>query len=184
MVLTTLAMVVSLAACSDDGEKREAGPSGSAGTTAQEVQTNARLGKVRGPISKKKAERAATEVTAVVERWLDEAYGGDYPRSDFGTAFRGFTKDAAALAEKQPAIMSNTKVGSKVEGVEFARRVVRVDLAGPRGKAAGATARFRATIQLAGLDRADEIAGRLMLTPAKGGWKVFGFDVRREEGVK
>ena len=34
------------------------------------------------------------------------------------------------------------------------------------------------------LDRTDEVTGRLMLTPVKGGWKVFGFDVRREQGVK
>jgi len=44
-------------------------------------------------------------------------------------------------------------------------------------------AAFSLGIDLAGLDRTDNVAGRLMLTPTKGGWKVFGFDVSREEGA-
>lgn len=184
-VLAPTVAVAALAGCSggdEDHKPKSGGSSSQSGAPA--VRTNAKLGKVEGPLKKAKAEKVSAAVTAVVEHWLDGAYGGSYPRTDFASAFGGFTRGARVLAKKQPGIMSNAKVGSRVEGVTFAQRVVRVDVVGPKGKPAGATARFRATIELAGLDRTDEVAGRLMLTPRKGGWKVFGFDVRRDEGAK
>ncbi|HWI42304.1 MAG TPA: hypothetical protein VNS81_01690 [Nocardioides sp.] len=174
---------LALAGCSSgDDDSSEKGGSANHRATA-EAPTNAKLGKVEGPLKRARAERVSVAVTGVVEDWLDGAYGGSYPRTDFGSAFADFTKGARALASKQPGIMSNARVGSRVTGADFAQRVVRVDVVGPKGKPAGATARFRATVELAGLDRTDEVAGRLMLTPTKGGWKVFGFDVRRDEGV-
>lgn len=187
-VATTLTALVAsaalaLAGCSSgDDDSSEKGGSASRRATA-EAPTNARLGKVAGPLKRAKAEKVSVAVTGVVEHWLDGAYGGSYPRTDFGGAFADFTKGAKALARKQPGIMSNAKVGSQVTNAELVQRVVRVDVVGPKGKPAGATARFRATVELGGLDRTDEVAGRLMLTPTKGGWKVFGFDVRRDEGV-
>lgn len=175
-----LVIAVALAGCSGDDE----GPdeAGSPGETGSALETDARLGAIRGPITDKRADKVLSDVTAVVERWSDQGYGGDYPRDDFAAAFGEFTKDARALASKQPAIMSNAQVGGDVEAVDLLKRVVRVDVAAPKGKAAGATARIRLKVSLSGgVERTDVVSGRLLLTPTKDGWKVFGFDVRRGE---
>jgi hypothetical protein len=123
------------------------------------------------------------EVAEVVDRWLDAAYvAGDYPRSDFGDAFPGFTKGAAALAARQPTLMSNEAVGEDVDEVTATRRVVSVDLLAPKGKPAGATAHVNLVIELAGdKERTDQIRGRLVLTRSGSGWQVFGFDIERGE---
>ena len=182
ILLAALAMLVALVGCSGDDEepdKSDPTPTATA-ETAPAVQTAARLGVVKGKLGKKRRQAVLTAVTAVVERWFDQGYGGDYPRQNFGPAFADFTKDARALAVKQPRVMSNAKIGPRLEGVEMVRRGIRVDVAAPKGRPAGATARFRLKITMSGGVRGtDLISGRLLLTRTKDGWKVFGFDVRR-----
>lgn len=178
-----LALVLAVAGCSGDDEDPADGPAGSGGPTTAEIATDAELGSVKGRLSDAAAADVLAEVTEVVDSWLDGAYAGDYPRSDFDAAFAGFTSDARALALKQPEIMSNADIGADLDGVEVDQRLIRVDVLAPKGKVAGATVRFRLGIAMTGgVDRTDQIAGRLMLTPVKGDWKVFGFDVRRGEG--
>ncbi|WP_435771220.1 hypothetical protein [Nocardioides sp. SYSU DS0651] len=178
-------LLLALTGCTGDGEGSGGGGGGPAAGADTSVRTNAKLGEVRGPLTKGRARKVTAEVTAVVERWSDAAYGGDYPRDDFGAAYEEFTKEARALARKQPGIMSNARIGSDVESVEMVQRVVRVDLVAPRGRPAGATARFRLELATSGgAERTDVVSGRLLLTPARGGWRVFGFDVQREEGAK
>ena len=178
-------LALTLAGCSGDDEGSGGAERAPAGASDTAVRTNTGLGVVRGPLAKAKAEDVRTEVTAVVERWSERAYGGDYPREDFDAAFEEFTAQAGALARKQAGIMSNARLGADLEGVELVQRVVRVDVVGPRGKPAGATARFRLRFTTSGgEERTHLVAGRLLLTPTKDGWRVFGFDVRREEGAK
>ncbi|MFC5728264.1 hypothetical protein [Nocardioides vastitatis] len=176
-------MLVALVGCSgdDEGSKKDAAPT-SSGETASAVETDARLGVVKGRLGKKRSQGVLTAVTAVVERWFDRGYGGDYPRGDFGAAFGEFTKDARALAVRQSGVTSNAKVGPKLEGVEMVRRAIRVDVAAPNGRPAGATARVRLKFTMSGgVERTDLVTGRLLLTPTEDGWKVFGFDLRRGE---
>ena len=50
----------------------------------------------------------------------------------------------------------------------------------PKQQPAGATARFRLVFRTTGnAERRVLVTGRLVLTKAKGTWKVFGFDVQR-----
>lgn len=180
-----VALLLALTACSGDSDEPGdgSGPDGSAATDAA-VETDAALGAVKGRLKKSAEADVLTGVTAVVETWFAGAYGGEYPRVDFDAAFGDFTKGARALALKQPAIMSNAEAGADLEGVEITKKKVRVDVLAPNGKPAGATARFRLHLDLTGgVERSDLVVGRLLLTPVEGGWKVFGFDVRRgEEG--
>jgi hypothetical protein len=184
----TLSLVLSLAGCSgDDGDERgepEADPSTSA--TAKErvaIPSRVEVGEVAGRLGKRPARRVAADVAEVVDRWLDAAYvAGDYPRSKFGDAFPGFTKDAAALAARQRGLMSNQAVGDDVDSVTATRRVVRVDLLAPGGKAAGATAHVNLVIKMTGrVDRTDQVRGSVVLTRSGSGWRMFGFDVERGE---
>lgn len=179
-----LALVLALSGCSggDDEPADKGAPAGDSASDA--IATDAKVVKVVGKLGAAAEEKVLTDVTEIMDRWIDGAYAGDYPRSDFDAAFADFTKDAKALALKQSAILSNAKDGADLTGVEFSQRLVRIDVLAPKGKVAGATARFRLTLALAGdAERTDLVSGRLLLTPTKAGWKVFGFDVRRgEEG--
>lgn len=183
---TVLGLVLGLAGCSGDDDEEPDGDgerSSSGAPTDPGIDTRVEVGEVAGKLGKRPAREVAADVAEVVDRWLDAAYVvGDYPRSKFGDAFPGFTKDAATLAARQPGLMSNQAVGDDVDGVTATRRVVRVDVLAPKGKAAGATAHVKLVIELTGkVERTDQIRGRVVLTPAKGGWQVFGFDIERGE---
>lgn len=173
-----------LTGCSDGDGPPTAGEQTPPTEAADErVETDADVGKVVGKLGDPGRKQVLQEVTSVVDRWVDAAYvDGDYPRSDFGDAYPGFTKGAARLAAKQQATMSNAKVGDRVESVDVLKRSVRVDVLAPNRKPAGATARVKVVVALHGdVERRDRITGRVLLTPAKKGWKVFGFEVRRDK---
>lgn len=175
--------MTALGACSGGGDDDPEGkPAQSASEAAEPLTTNAALGKVRGRLSTTAADAVVAEITQVVDGWIDAGLGGDYPRTDFADAFAGFTPDARAMAVKQSALLTNAEVGADLERSELTERVVRVDVVAPRGKVAGATARIHLTVELeGGVERTDLVTGRLMLTPAGDGWRIFGFDVRRGE---
>jgi len=177
-----LSLVLGLAGCSGGDEDDPQGEGSQTGATAERgTPSKVEVGRVAGRLGKGPAREVAAEVAKVVDRWLDAAYvAGDYPRSDFRNAFPGFTKDAARLAARQGALMSNERVGEDVDGVTATRRVIRVDLLAPKGKAAGATAHVNLVIELTGeVERTDQVRGRVVLTPSKNGWRVFGFDIAR-----
>lgn len=180
-----LGLVLALAGCSgeDDEDPGGDGKSSASGETTPGIETRVEIGEVAGTLGKGPAREVAADVAHVVDRWLDAAYvGGDYPRTKFGDAFPGFTKDAATLAGRQPGLMSNEAVGGDVDSVNATRRIVRVDLLAPKGKPAGATAHVNLVIKLTGkVERTDQIRGRVVLTRAKSGWQVFGFDIERGE---
>ncbi|MDN5744906.1 MAG: hypothetical protein L0H31_07265 [Nocardioidaceae bacterium] len=170
-----LATVLSVAGCSSDTDN---GDQPASGTSA--VKTNARLGQVGGKLAKAKAAKVVSAVADIVEQWSEAAFEGSGSTQPKG-AFGAFTGDARDLALKQTAL-SNQGAG-KIGDARTTRRVVRVDVIAARGRAVGATARIKLLVQLPGLDRTDQIRGRLLLTPTKHGWKVFGFDVQRGEGT-
>ncbi|KRB72810.1 hypothetical protein ASE01_22505 [Nocardioides sp. Root190] len=181
----TLAIVTmaALGGCSDAGEEPSVEPTSTASEAVEPVDTDAALGKVQGRLDTAAAQSVVTEVTAVVDSWIDGGLGGDYPRTDFGDGFSGFTEDARALAEKRSAVLTNADLGADLGEVELVERVVRVDVAAPKGRPVGATARVRVRLVLDG-DRTDVVSGRLLLTPTAEGWQVFGFDLARgQEGA-
>lgn len=181
---TLLAATLVLGACTG-GDEEEPGPEKPDGSmsTVPGIETRVEVGEIAGALPKGPAREVAADVAEVVDGWLDAAYvGGDYPRSDFGRAFAGFTDDAARLATRQAALMSNAAVGKDVDEVTATRRVIRVDLLAPKGEPAGATAHVNLVIDLTGdVDRTDQVRGRVVLTPVKNGWRVFGFDIERGE---
>jgi len=182
-----LGLVTTVTGCSgdDSDEPDDNGASHTSGAPTEHrgIDTRVEVGAVEGHLGKGPARDVAADVAKVVDRWIDAAYiGGDYPRDHFPDAFASFTKGASELATKQKALMSNATVGGKVDEVTAVRRVVSVDLLAPKGKAAGATAHVNLVMKLAGdLQRTDQVRGRLVLTPTKGGWRVFGFDIERGE---
>lgn len=179
----TVVVGVVLAGCSEGGDGPD-GPDGQGGGPGgEDTQSLSVLGKVRGNLDDAQAEQVLAEVTEVVDAWIDAAYAGDYPRTDFADAYASFTPGARSRAEAQAAVMSNAEVGGDVDGARVIDRSVTVDVLGAKGKPAGATARIEVSVELTGgVERTDQVTGRLMLTPGNDGWQVFGFDVSRGEG--
>jgi hypothetical protein len=182
LALTGCALAVGLAACSDDSPGASA--SGSPEAAARSVPTQVDLGRVMGRLAPAARTRLVERVTPVVDTWIDGAFGGDYPRDDFGAAFAPFTPDAAARAAEQPRLMSNAAVAPRLDGVRVLRRRVLLDVLAVDGSAAAVTARVDLVLRLTGdVVRRDRVRGSLLLTPERpggaSGWRVFGYDMAR-----
>lgn len=189
--LASAAMLLCLSlgatACSGDE-----GGSGSDSTTSQpplpsgepdpfEVETHTTIGKVVGKVGKQDRRRLAGAITPVLQRWFDAAYvGGDYPRSNFGDAFPGFTAGAREQARRDKTLMSNQGIGDRISAVTPKASRLWLDvLAVGRGPVA-VTARFRLAFRTHGdLERRIGVGGRVMLTRSKTGWRIFGYQVSR-----
>jgi hypothetical protein len=181
---TALALVLaaSVSACSGDDEPDAdpAPPADSGPQAPAPLETTARLGKVVGRLGRPERERLQSTVTGVVDAWIDSAYLGDFPRTDFSGVYPGFTKGAAADARADARLMSNQQVGARVEDVVAVRREVVVDALATRRRAVAVTARFVLAMDLEGeVQRTDRVRGSLYLTRSEGAWKVFGYDVSR-----
>ena len=125
--------------------------------------------------------RVKRKIAAVVDDWFDAAYfGGDWPRTDFGSAYPHFSAGAAKDAKGDAALMSNARLGDRLDGVEATKRRLRVDMLAVKKRAVGVTARFVLGMRLTGeVNRSERVAGSLFLTWRDGGWQVFGYDVQR-----
>ena len=180
-----LALSLSLAGCSGDDEPdgSDQPSAGDAPSGPPAIKTVARLGDVVGTLDKQRRARLKTKVADVVDAWMDAAYLGDFPRTDFSDAFPGFTKGAVADATADAALMSNKKFGADLERVVATRREVVVDALAVRKHAVAATAHFVLAMTLdGGVHRRERVRGRLFLTYDKGAWRVFGYDVDRGRG--
>lgn len=182
-VATVLAVAIALlgSACSGDEKAAEERPEPPGADLVAQVPLEARFGVLAGKLPASRRTSIARQVGAVVDGWFEAAYlGGDYPRTDFADAFPGFTAGAARLARRDRALLSNASVGGRVEEVTVTSRTVRVDVLAPKGRVAGATARFRLDFTTEGtFARRVVVHGRLMLTHGRTGWRVFAYDVRR-----
>ena len=183
-VALTVLLGVPLGACSgDDGDPGAARPGGaSSGATEgpPPVETTAKMGNVTGQLSGARRARLVTQVTDVVDGWIDSAFLGDYPRSDFVDAFPGFSEGAADDARTDGALMSNKPLGADLTEVVALQRRLSVDALAVKGRAVAVTARVVLTMRLSGeVNRKERVAGSLFMTYREGGWQAFGYDVTR-----
>ncbi|WP_166140537.1 hypothetical protein [Nocardioides ochotonae] len=178
------ALVLGLGACSgDDDEPDERDSSPSAAGDAP-VPTRVSIGRVAGELDARRRAEVKASVAEVVDGWIDAAYvGGEWPRGDFADysdALRDFTPDTKRRAARDRRLLTNVAIGDRVESVQATRRVLQIDVLAPGGRPVGATARVLVRFRTDGdVRRVDLVRGRLMLTPTKKGWKVFGYDVSR-----
>lgn len=178
-----LTLAIAATACTGDGGT-SAGPDGdTSGSSAvpAPLKTTATMGRVTGRLARNARGPLKRHVRAVVDGWIDAAYvAGDYPRSDFKDAFPGFNKGAQAEARSDIDLMTNARLGARIDSVKATRRVVRVDVLAVRRKAVGVTARFALNFETRGeVERTQHVKGRLYLTRSKSGWQVFGYDVTK-----
>jgi hypothetical protein len=178
-----LCLSLGATACSDDSQGGDAGsqplPSGDPSTFA--IETTTTMGQVVGRLPKHDRKRLSESITPVVQRWFNAAYvGGDYPRNDFSDAFPGFTAGARTEARHDLELMSNDSIGMRISGVTPKASEIALDVLAVRKKAVAVTARFRLAFKTQGdLERRVGVRGRLLLTRAKPGWRIFAYHVAR-----
>ena len=170
-----------VAGCSgDDGAAPKPPASSSASPTAG-PRLSSSLGTLTGRLPAAQRKAVAADVTKVVDGWLTAAYLGDYPRTDFSSAWPGFTAGARARAAHDAALTSNKDIGAKVDSVELTKRTVRLDVVSRHGRPVGVTARVIARFSTTGQVAEDvRVGGRLYLTKGpQGTWQVFGYDITK-----
>jgi hypothetical protein len=122
--------------------------------------------------------KVLASVTAVVDPWFDEAFLGEFPRSDFSAAFAEFTKDAAADAQRDLDVLTSSGIADQIDSATATNRRVRLDVFAPDGHPRGVTANFVLDFDTTGdLEEQLRVHGALYLAKDKGEWKVFGYDV-------
>jgi hypothetical protein len=138
------------------------------------------VAKVTGRLPAQRRDRVAQQVGAVVDGWLDHAYLGDFPRSDYAAAFTGFTAGAAAKAQHELALMTNAAISGRIDQATATKRSVALDVLAVGQRPVGVTATvdlaFRTTGAAAGTQ---QVTGTLDLTPDGDGWKIFGYRISR-----
>ncbi|WP_122818201.1 hypothetical protein [Nocardioides pantholopis] len=173
-------------ACSGDDEPEpDSRPRSSDAAPTTDPGTDVRFGKLAGRLPAARRPAVRERIQQVFDRWVDAAYvGGEWPRADVDGAFADFTGHARARARRDVDLMSNLAIAEQVEGVEQLGRTLRIDVVSSRGRASGATARFRLRFRTTGaVATTSTVRGRLFLAPERGGWRIFGYDVSRGESA-
>jgi hypothetical protein len=179
-VLLLAGLVGGLAGC-DSGDSIGESPDESSGSQAADVP------KVPTAITIQHGEgldaarqtKVLDGVTAVIDPWFDEAFLGEFPRSDFTSAFVGFTKGAAEDAQRDIDLLSSSAIADQIDSATATNRRVRLDVfVTPDGHPRGVTANFVLDFDTSGdLEEHLRVHGALYLAKDKGEWKVFGYDV-------
>jgi hypothetical protein len=123
--------------------------------------------------------RVKAGVNEVIDPWFDGAFLGDFPRSDWSTAFAGFTRGAAADAQGRDLdLLTNAAIADQIDSATATRRRVRLNVFSYRGHPRGATAHFVLDFTTkGGLEESLQLRGDLYLAKDKGVWRIFGYDV-------
>jgi hypothetical protein len=186
LATASMALCLSLGAtaCSDDsgGDDTSSQPPLPSGKpTTFKIETTTTIGRVVGRLPKHRQKVLARSVTPVVQRWFNAAYvGGDYPRKDFKDAFPGFTPGARDLAFRDRKLMSNRAIGERIDGVTPKASAIRLDVLAVHKHPAAVTARFRLAFKTEGdLVKRVNVHGRVLLTRAKPGWRIFAYHVAK-----
>ncbi|MEQ6900092.1 hypothetical protein [Nocardioides sp. YIM 152588] len=167
------------AGCSGDDEPLEPAAA-SASPTAEPVEFVVRsdVGKITGRVGRSERREVVKDVGRVVGDWMEASYLSAGKQVDLDAALARFSDDAAAQARRDRSLLSNAALRGAGDVVPR-RATVKVDVLAPGGEVAGATARFRIAFDTADRKRGELVSGRLMLTPVKRGWQVFGYSVDR-----
>ncbi|HET6654081.1 MAG TPA: hypothetical protein VFH10_15695 [Nocardioides sp.] len=132
-------------------------------------------------------DRADVEsaIGAVLSQYVGAAYLGDHPRSGYLQALARFTDGAAELAARDLDVL--TAAGDvEFSSVLATRLDTDLSLYVVDGDALGATARVHFAFDATTAEDTPQelrLDGRLMLTPTRDGWAVFGYDVTSDDGA-
>jgi hypothetical protein len=163
----------------DDLGGTKDGSTSSHGSDDAPVETVTTLHATGEKLNEAHRTRVKEGVNKVIDPWFDGAFLGDFPRSDWSTAFVGFTKDAATDAQGRDLdLLTNAAIADQIDSATATRRRVRLNVFSYRGHPRGATAHFVLDFTTkGGLEQSLRLRGDLYLAKDKGEWKIFGYDV-------
>jgi hypothetical protein len=161
------------------GDGGSDGPSSSHGDDTPSVITQTTLHFAGKKLDAAHRERVKTGANEAIDPWFDGAFIGDFPRTDWSSAFTGFTKDAATDAQGRDLdLLTIAGIADQIDSATAIRRRVRLNVFAAKGHPRGATAHFVLEFATKGsLSESMSVRGDLYLFKEKGLWKVFGYDV-------
>ncbi|HET6937147.1 MAG TPA: hypothetical protein VFI19_01030 [Nocardioides sp.] len=167
----------------DDIGNQDAGSPPGHAAAAAEVTTVTTLQAVGKQLDAAHRTRLKAGVAAVIDPWFDGAFLGDFPRSNWSSAFSGFTQGAAADAQHRDLdLLTNAGIADQIESATATLRRVRLNVFAFQGHPRGVTAHFVLGFTTKGdLEEAVRVRGDLYLAKDKGEWKIFGYDVDQAE---
>jgi hypothetical protein len=138
-------------------------------------------GTIVGRLPRKDRSRVEGVVSRTAVGFLEAAYvAGDYPRSDFSGTFPGFTTGAAAVARRDRNLLTNQRIGERIDSVTPTLLRVKVDLLAVNKRAVAATAHVKLTFRTSGkATKRVSVQGELRLTKRDGDWKIFAYDLTK-----
>lgn len=174
-----------LGACtSTDGASSDP-PAESASTDTAEVKDRRlrldhRVTRVAGDLSPEQRARLERRLGPVVRSYLEPAFLRSYPMAGPGRSFAGFTPGARRLARKDERLLTGVGL-DKAEDVRVRRASAYYSVVAPSSRAVGVTARLVVDVRATRGERTRSVRlrGRLLLTPTRAGWRIFGYDVSR-----
>lgn len=184
-VLASL-VALSVTGCSGDDEPGPSSdPSGSLAEPGDaptlEIEPVVVSGTIVGRLPRKDRSRVEGAVSRTAVGFLEAAYlDGDYPRSDFSGTFPGFTTGAAAVARRDRNLLTNQRIGERIDGVTPTLLRVKVDLLAVGKRAVAATAHLKLRFRTSGtVKKRVSVQGELRLTKRDGDWKIFAYDLTK-----
>jgi hypothetical protein len=183
-VLVTLA-ALAVTGCSGD----EPSPSGETTESLQEpsdaptleIEPVTEVGTTVGRLARKDRKRVVGDVSRTAVRYLQAAYlAGEYPRRNFTRSYPGFTSGAVAVARRDGDLLTNRRVGPRIDSVTPTALRVTVDLLAVRKRVVAATAHVRLRFRTTGrFEKRVHVQGELRLTKRDGNWKIFAYDLTK-----
>jgi hypothetical protein len=171
--IVALVLVVGAAACTDDDEAPPPDQHG------DNVALELSLGPTAGELSTEARDELQNDVAAALSTYVVDAFLGDYPREDFVGALDTFTDGVASRAAKDIELLTGAGFGDRVDGVTATRLSATISSFAPGHEAVGVTAvvDFAFDVEANGKTTEQTRTGRLMLMPAGGTWKIFGYEL-------
>lgn len=142
-----------------------------------------RVTRVHGTMSPHARTVLAHRAGRTIATYVDNAFLGKYPRSDFHAAFASFSAGAAEKARHDRALLTNADLGADTAAVVPRRRVAFLSVLAPGRVPVGITANLDLQLLVDHTRSPDQLVtvkGRLLLIRRRsGGWQIFGYDLSR-----
>ena len=154
------------------GDDAEPGPSPT--PAAEQLTVRTRVTRVAGRLGREERRRLEARAGELVEEYVAAAFLGRGR-----DPFPGFTAGARRRAEQDRRVL--TIDGDSGDGTSVQRASAYLAVLAHRRRAAGATARLQLDLAVpsgAGTDTV-RVSGRLLLTPTRDGWRIFGYHLTR-----
>ena len=172
-----LALLLTSTACTDETPPPPQGPN------RPEVALELTLAGGAAGLTSKARDDLLNGLSETLTQYLRDGFLGDYPRDDFVRVLDSFTTAEAPRAAADLEVLTASGLRG-VTALTPQRLDASVTTFAPGRTASGVSARIDFRFEATGAKgevRGVTLAGRLLLTPEQGTWKIFGYRVRNND---